>query len=241
MDFLIDRKSIYKITNLLNGKSYIGQSCHPIIRFKQHCQPSCQAESLIHRAIQKYGKENFSLKILEDNIENYNDREKYWIQYFNTLAPYGYNICEGGEYRPEVLYGENSNLSLYTNEQFHSVLRDLINFQKDKENFDIIAERNKVSIEYVHKVNLGCARVEQKTDKHIYPIIEIYHKIDSNMLTCILSDLRETNLTQKEISKKYNVSSAMISGINTGKLYYNKNEIYPIRKKRIKHRWGYYD
>ena len=47
---------IYKITNLINNKIYIGQSIHIERRWSEHCQPS--AKSLIAKAIQKYGKEH---------------------------------------------------------------------------------------------------------------------------------------------------------------------------------------
>lgn len=72
-------KSIYKITNKLNGKIYIGQSVNPFNRFKQHCynKQGSSYKSLINEAINKYGKENFLFEILELDIENYNEREKY--------------------------------------------------------------------------------------------------------------------------------------------------------------------
>lgn len=68
-------KSIYKITNLINGNIYIGQSKDPETRFKQHINGN--NPSLIHLAIKKYGEENFSFEIIEKDIKNYNDREKY--------------------------------------------------------------------------------------------------------------------------------------------------------------------
>lgn len=70
-------KSIYKITNKINNKIYIGQSVHPFERFSQHCYNKQTNTSLINRAIQKYGKENFNFEIIESDIENYNEREKY--------------------------------------------------------------------------------------------------------------------------------------------------------------------
>lgn len=70
-------KSIYKITNKINNKIYIGQSVRPFERFSQHCHNKRTNISLINKAIQKYGKENFNFEIIESDIENYNEREKY--------------------------------------------------------------------------------------------------------------------------------------------------------------------
>lgn len=47
--------------------------------------------SLISLAIQEYGVENFTLEILESDIEDYDEREHYWIEKLNALAPNGYN------------------------------------------------------------------------------------------------------------------------------------------------------
>ena len=71
---------IYKIENLINGKVYIGQSIEIERRFKKHL--TAKDNTVIHKAIRKYGKENFSLQILEkcDTIL-LDDRESYWINY----------------------------------------------------------------------------------------------------------------------------------------------------------------
>ena len=50
---------------------------------------------ILYKAFEKYGLDNFSFEIIEENIENYNEREEYWINYFNTLSPHGYNLGNG--------------------------------------------------------------------------------------------------------------------------------------------------
>jgi group I intron endonuclease len=84
---------IYKTTNKLNGKIYIGQD--------RNNNPTYYGSGKkIQRAIKKYGKENFVKEILEECIdENHlNEREIYWIEYFNSRnRNIGYNISEGGK------------------------------------------------------------------------------------------------------------------------------------------------
>ena len=95
------RGFIYKITNIINGKIYIGQTIQNVKeRFYQHCATKCSNEVLnmaIHKAIKKYGKSNFTLEVIEEVDRNtLNDREKFWIEYYNSYNK-GYNSTKGGQ------------------------------------------------------------------------------------------------------------------------------------------------
>lgn len=84
--------NIYMVTNLVNGKIYIGQDS----KNKEYYYGSGKA---IIRSIKKYGKENFKKEILESvlTIEELNEREIYWISKFNSSdRKIGYNISKGG-------------------------------------------------------------------------------------------------------------------------------------------------
>lgn len=90
---------IYKITNNINGKAYIGKTESTVEkRFKQHCQDykkdRCSNRPL-YRAMNKYGVENFTVEVIEETFEP-NTREIYWIEYFNTYK-FGYNATKGGD------------------------------------------------------------------------------------------------------------------------------------------------
>lgn len=91
---------IYKLTNRVNGKSYIGQTKRLLDqRFNEHCyvRPNVRA-STIQRAIQKYGRENFVVDVLEHcALDELNEREIYWIMKFDTMRT-GYNDTSGGDY-----------------------------------------------------------------------------------------------------------------------------------------------
>ena len=86
---------IYKITNKVNGKSYIGLSSNIEERFKKHRQ--MQGEKVLYSAFQKYGIENFDFSIIElCSPDLLSEREKYWIAYYDTYNN-GYNVTLGGE------------------------------------------------------------------------------------------------------------------------------------------------
>ena len=91
---------IYKITNKINGKVYIGQSKNITTRWeahKNHARGSLK-QSFITNAMRKYGVENFVKEVLEKcKIEDLDERERYWIKYYDsTNREKGYNQSEGG-------------------------------------------------------------------------------------------------------------------------------------------------
>lgn len=92
---------IYIIKNKLNGKVYIGQTIqNPKDRWYRHCAKSNisknEANMHIKRAILKYGKENFSFEVIETCLkEQLNEREIYWINYYDSYNK-GYNNTLGG-------------------------------------------------------------------------------------------------------------------------------------------------
>jgi group I intron endonuclease len=97
---------IYLIINNINNKMYVGQTKHSIeCRFREHQQPS--KKTAITQAIQKYGKENFTIELLEEcNIHNLDERETFYIEKYNSYKE-GYNNTIGGgsqyiSHTPEV-------------------------------------------------------------------------------------------------------------------------------------------
>lgn len=87
---------IYCITNLINGKQYVGQTIQTLkVRFAEHCRKD---KGYIGHAIQKHGKENFIIELLDtaQDINELNEKEIYWIARLNTVQPQGYNLCYGG-------------------------------------------------------------------------------------------------------------------------------------------------
>lgn len=90
---------IYKITNKINGKSYIGQSIHIEKRWKEHksMQHYDDYKTTLYSAFRKYGIENFTFKVLvQCGKEDLDDLEKYYIKKYDTFKN-GYNMNRGGQ------------------------------------------------------------------------------------------------------------------------------------------------
>ena len=103
---------IYKITNKINGKVYIGQTTKTLRRrWTKHCIAAKTDNIPFHRALIKYGFENFTVEQIDvaSSIEELNKKEVYWIKHYNSMMPNGYNVCEGGggvsgfKFRPETI------------------------------------------------------------------------------------------------------------------------------------------
>lgn len=99
---------IYKITNKINGKVYIGKTLNSIQkRWREHLIDSkkrrCEKRPL-YSAINKYGEENFEIEQIEEcSHDILNERECYWIEYFGSFKN-GYNATVGGDGRPYLDY-----------------------------------------------------------------------------------------------------------------------------------------
>lgn len=100
---------IYKITNIINGKVYIGQTIQTIeARWEQHKRSSTYKKYALYYAMRKYGLDNFKIEMIEqcDNKE-LNDKEIEWIAFYNSYRE-GYNMTLGGDggtlYDYEAIY-----------------------------------------------------------------------------------------------------------------------------------------
>lgn len=107
---------VYLIENKINGKGYVGitneQRKTYLDRFNDHLDLAASGGRIapngrkypIYAAISKYGAENFSVELLEDDyftLEEAQEREQYWIEELDTYASHpsrnGYNLTFGGE------------------------------------------------------------------------------------------------------------------------------------------------
>ena len=88
---------IYKATNKVNGKLYIGQTVNYHARVQQHLRCSPKEDCLFHRAIKEYGKDNFEWEVIDkcNSSQKALRLERFYISLYNTYRD-GYNENKGG-------------------------------------------------------------------------------------------------------------------------------------------------
>lgn len=93
---------IYKITNLVNGKIYVGQTVqsNPKMRWYSHLADarSGKRKGHLQNSLNKYGPENFSYELIDQasSLDDLNTKEKYWLDYYKKIIEV-YNIREAGD------------------------------------------------------------------------------------------------------------------------------------------------
>lgn len=217
------KKAIYKITNKINGHIYIGQSVNPQARWRDHIVGySANSTSLIHRAIVKYGVENFDFEIL-GWFEDYNEKEIEYIQQYRCLAPYGYNIRPGGE-EPPHYSGEDNNFAKISEATARKVQEQAQNWLIPR---PTIVHENNITFDIFRHINDGTS---WHRNDLIYPLRPGENEINEWKADQVIEMLKNTKLSQKEIGQHVGWGRSAITMINIGKNHYRETESYPIRK-----------
>lgn len=227
---------IYKIINNQNGKIYIGCTKNDIEkRFKQHCvdaryktKNKKKNNSLLHQAMGLNGEKYFSIELIEEikNNINWEEREKYYIKKFNSLdANIGYNIAIGGKdpVPQKGIKNPHAKLSIKEVNEIINLLKESLLTEKE------ISIKYNVDLTIIEKINAG-KLWHGKVLKYPIRISSPYEQIAKN----IICDLLYTNLSIKEIGKKYKRHYQNISSINNGHTYKNltKGLIFPLNKNQ---------
>lgn len=279
-------KDIYIIKNKINNKVYIGQSVNPQHRWKQYKSvvKKMPGTQLITKAMNKYGFDNFWMEILESNVKNYDEREKYWIKKYNCITPNGYNVANGGKGSGNGIYSQSAAIKddnilyqiiddivqdilplteiskkyqisygiineinqghSYYNPDLSYPLRDskknskeklkqityALKYELDKSLRDIANEYD-CDFSFLNDINQGRAYFRDYLN---YPIRKGKMKYQQEYLPLLIFDLQNTNILQKDLAKKYQISQQTVSEVNIGKKGYQNNLKYPIRGDKEK-------
>lgn len=224
---MIENGKIYKYTNLINNKIYIGQTKQSLEnRHKRHLT-QLDDNTYFHRAIKKYGISNFKMELVEDKIpfKDLDTREKFWIKYYDSFytTGKGYNLTEGGQW--------GSGTQILTTRQADEIKYLISNSDKT---FVEIAKKYNVSVSCISDINTGRSFNEENLS---YPLRQapVKSEINESNLYNIIHMLKNTKITFNEIARINRVKPYTIGIINRG-IYSQcpKNETYPLRKTEQK-------
>lgn len=218
---------IYLATNIVNDKVYVGLTSLPLGKRKtQHFSDAKyhSYNSAFHKAIRKYGKENFKWEVIDksETMEELNEKELYWISFYNSYK-YGYNLTLGGggalgyKYTAEdkekvskANRGEKSSSAIITEEVAKNIVSLLINTQLS---YSEISDKTKANMSIIKQINHG------QSWKHLYEekpvsqnpfkrVIQI-PKIEGDRIEK-LKELLDEGLTLRKIAEKLGVTHPTI-------------------------------
>ena len=156
---------IYRITNLINGKCYIGQSINIEKRWKDHqivaTNPNDNGYNYpLYKAIRKYGQENFSWEVIEECDQNLLDeREVFWISYYDSYNN-GYNQTLGGNNIPsEVRWSKLSK------DQVKKIKEKLLT---QKYTLERLSKEYQVHRDTIRDINNGWTWIEERLQYPLY-------------------------------------------------------------------------
>ena len=148
----------------INKIVYVGQTSNLEERHKAHTQydpfniNTKEYDYPLSRGIRKYGEGAYELIILENNLlkEELNEREKYWIRYYNTCFN-GYNQTLGGTYPAKPEFDEEK-------------IDLIIEMLKDESySYNDIMNKTGVSLTHIYNINIGARRFRSEINYPIRP------------------------------------------------------------------------
>ena len=146
------------------------------------------------------------------------------------------NQCNGMSYVRQSIdiqrrWAEHRRKMNIKNTLLYQAMRE---FGIDNFSFEVIEECELVDLNDKEKYYIDKYNTMNPNGYNMSTIENIQHKINWDIANEIISELKNTSLTGKEIAKKYNVSHCLISQINNGNMWKQKNFVYPIRKREKK-------
>lgn len=220
---------IYKVTNSVNGKVYIGQTMRTIpVRWAEHLRdsgmiptqkPCSKHVSIFHQALRKYGVKSFVVCQVEECDDNYLDeRERYWIKYYRSSET-GYNI-----YKSSNQYKKCANeelLKLWNDGLLMKEIGEIL-----KVHSETVAKRLKnIGISEQQILDRGNRIANKKKEKPVYQ-----YDVDGNFVK-EFSSLREAqeSIGGQRIKYPPNAKGVTIAGYQWRK--FKADKIESVRNK----------
>lgn len=234
---------IYKITNLKNGKFYIGSAVDLLRRVNQHyseLKRDCHYNTYLQRSFKKNGESNFVFEVVEfvDYVENLLTREQFWIDTTRCLdKKIGYNMSptagstlgfkhneESKRKNSDAKSGENHPQAIITEMQAITIKTMLNNGLTP----DFISKEININKEIIRGIRKGNSWT--KTEPQLLKMENLKDKlIESDVIH--IKEMLSNNNRVKDITSKFNVSYRTISAIKNNKNWNSIGEVVNYSKR----------
>lgn len=226
---------IYCFTNKINGKKYIGQTINPKQRYSQHISDvnnknSKDYDTILARAMRKYGIENFSYEELAKDVQDIEElnrlEEMYIKQYHSLVTENGYNIQIGGKNAPRPMKESSKRkLSLSMGSLSEQEVIELRKAYKNHESpSKIYREKYQDKMHYNAFLNIWSGRkYKQILPEYIQNGRRT--KISMQQAQEIRKKYSTTKCTYKSLAQEYNVDPSTIGNIIKNKTHKIEIEI----------------
>lgn len=156
---------IYKATNILNNKCYIGASKYSLEQRKYgHFKDAFKKnkKTYFHKALRKYGFENFIWIVIDvsDNYQELMSKENFWVKFYNSFGKNGYNSCEGGGNTAGYKFSEESKKKMSEKAKLNAKnkpnpFKGKTHSQKQKEKWSKERKDRKLNGEWLENIRLA--------------------------------------------------------------------------------------
>ena len=209
---------IYKSTNKITGKVYIGQTIQTLDkRIKGHIKESKMDKTRpFLLSINKYGANNFIFETIDlaNNLDELNDKEIHWINFYNSVSPNGYNVTGGGQGKKMIStneLGKRISKGLQNSKKWQKIKNSEEYLKKIKEKFIGHNKGKKFSTEHKEKI----------WEKNKERILK-FNKDTSKKWIIVDNDNNITRITGKEeyftnLGMDTSVVTRMCQSLNQGK------------------------
>lgn len=207
---------IYCITNKINNKKYIGQSKNIFSRWGEHYRTAISNSdrcSLIHKAINKYGIENFNFEILElCKTSKLDELEIQYIKLFKETGNILYNLTDGGNVGA-IMYGEENPNAILTNDEVYDIRERYNNHENKRDVYNLY--KDKVTFNGFHCIWCGTTRIDIHMDVYTDDNKNYYKRTNNKSKDLFkhsnfseddvhkIRDLRQSGMCRQEAYKQY--------------------------------------
>lgn len=226
---------IYKVTNKVNGKIYIGMTVNDFEKRKRDhiamAKRGDERNRYFQNAINKYGEDSFSWEIIDTDIsqENLDEKEIYWISHYNSFGEGGYNLTEGGggvsgykwseeakkdaSRRLKGKYsGENSPKTTLTNQEVLEI-KDLLIYGKG---LDFISDAYNISNNAIRSIRNGYTWKSLISDEDVAKMQKASTFLTVEEVKSVRDLLINTDMSVLDISSKMKIKNSQVHSILKG-------------------------